>query len=218
MIKHFERNLQGNDYAVGDIHGMFTVLEKNLEVINFNPSVDRLFSVGDLVDRGPESNEVLDWLAKPWSHSVLGNHEQMIIDAYRNPTGLNILVSSQNGGAWFFDLEPWVQLGYVEAFESLPLAIEIETSDGLVGVIHAEVFDWDWDKLKQTNSRYNVKEEALWSRTKIKYKYQNDVKNINKVYCGHTPVEQITQLGNQYYIDTSACRPKDGGYLTIIKI
>ena len=52
-IQHFTINKIGKDYVVGDIHGMFKALYKNLESMNFNFKTDRLFSVGDLCDRGP---------------------------------------------------------------------------------------------------------------------------------------------------------------------
>lgn len=218
-IEEFPLRKEGNNYVVGDIHGMFTALQKILDDIGFNPAIDKLFSVGDIIDRGPESEDCLKWLQKPWFHSVLANHEQMLIDAYRHPTYANIMVSSQNGGAWFFKLEAWQQLTYVEEFEKLPYAIEVDTLDGKVGIIHAEVFGWDWDKMKQniaSNSR--AKDEALWSRTKITYKYNDDIKNIYKVYSGHTPNKEIVQLGNQYYIDTGGCYPDQGGYLSVVKI
>jgi len=40
--------------------------------------VDQLFSVGDLVDRGPESHRVLEWLARPWFFAICGNHDFMV--------------------------------------------------------------------------------------------------------------------------------------------
>ena len=80
MIHHFTKNEQGRDFLVGDIHGMFSKLDEILHDLCFNITVDRLFSVGDMVDRGPESYDVLKWLAASWFHSVRGNHEQMAID------------------------------------------------------------------------------------------------------------------------------------------
>ena len=68
MIKHFEANQSGRDLIVGDIHGGFSRLQLALDAVHFNPVVDRLFCVGDLVDRGPESAQALDWLARPWFH------------------------------------------------------------------------------------------------------------------------------------------------------
>ena len=58
----FARNERGRDFVVGDIHGMFSALENFLEELSFDPGRDRLFSVGDLIDRGPESDPVLQWL------------------------------------------------------------------------------------------------------------------------------------------------------------
>ncbi|MBP5144082.1 metallophosphoesterase, partial [Pseudomonas chlororaphis] len=71
-IQRFEINTAGRDFAVGDIHGHFTKLQAALDAVQFDPTVDRLFSVGDLVDRGPESADVDTWLAKPWFHAVRG--------------------------------------------------------------------------------------------------------------------------------------------------
>ena len=55
-MPRFAQNIAGRDFAVGDIHGCFTELQRGLDAIGFNPNTDRLFSVGDLVDRGPESH------------------------------------------------------------------------------------------------------------------------------------------------------------------
>lgn len=77
-IKRFAANTAGRDFAVGDIHGHFTRLQAALDTAGFDPATDRLFSVGDLVDRGPECRDVLDWLAKPWFHPVRGNHDDYV--------------------------------------------------------------------------------------------------------------------------------------------
>ena len=53
--RRFERNARGRDFVVGDVHGHFDTLERLLEAVDFDASADRLFSVGDLVNRGPAS-------------------------------------------------------------------------------------------------------------------------------------------------------------------
>lgn len=64
-IPRFALNTRGRDFAVGDIHGAFEALQHALEAIGFDTEIDRLFCVGDLVDLGPESHQVLAWLGKP---------------------------------------------------------------------------------------------------------------------------------------------------------
>lgn len=71
QLLRFERNRNGRDFAVGDVHGCFTALQAALDAIGFSPEVDRLFCAGDLVDRGPESHLVVSWLDKSWFFSTL---------------------------------------------------------------------------------------------------------------------------------------------------
>ena len=54
--KLVKANKVGRDFVVGDVHGMFDRVAQALTKVQFNPSRDRLFSVGDLIDRGPQSD------------------------------------------------------------------------------------------------------------------------------------------------------------------
>lgn len=75
-------NTGGKDYVIGDVHGNSEVLEKVLALLT---EKDRLFIVGDLVDRGPDNPEVIHKIhAANEDHKkvfvVRGNHENMFID------------------------------------------------------------------------------------------------------------------------------------------
>lgn len=64
-------------YAIGDLHGCDREFKKLLEKIEFNHAEDKLYLVGDLINRGPKSAKVMDYLLKyPESIlPVLGNHD-----------------------------------------------------------------------------------------------------------------------------------------------
>lgn len=64
-------------WTVGDIHGCWATLQALLGRIDWDPTRDFLWSVGDLVNRGPSSLEVLRWARSNSSriNVVLGNHD-----------------------------------------------------------------------------------------------------------------------------------------------
>jgi bis(5'-nucleosyl)-tetraphosphatase (symmetrical) len=68
-------------YVIGDIHGCWETLQRLLERIDWRPSKDRLWLVGDLVNRGPGSLAVLRWAVEHDNDivSVLGNHDLHLI-------------------------------------------------------------------------------------------------------------------------------------------
>src|SRR5438132_6399255 len=70
--------------AVGDIHGCLRAFENLLALVDPRPG-DRIITLGDYVDRGPDSRGVLDRLLRlRATHELValrGNHEQMMRDA-----------------------------------------------------------------------------------------------------------------------------------------
>ena len=68
-------------YAIGDIQGCFDSFSRLLERCAFDPAVDQLWLVGDLVNRGPRSLETLRFVSDlgPSAITVLGNHDLSLL-------------------------------------------------------------------------------------------------------------------------------------------
>ena len=74
------------NYAVGDIQGCFEEFKEGLELIKFKSSKDFLWITGDLINRGPDSLKVLEYVfkIKDSVHIVLGNHDLHYLNCFFN--------------------------------------------------------------------------------------------------------------------------------------
>lgn len=201
-LKTFEPNTLGHDFVVGDLHGSFSAFMNLLENLNFDPEIDRVFSVGDLVDRGPESLKCLELLREPWFHAVLANHEHMMLEAFNG--GYIGQFWIQNGGHWglealndaqteripedssvqLFDLLPLVQ--------ELPFLITVKKADGTrVHIIHAELppntmisdADLENEDIVKSLATKETREGSyfLWGRYKFYDFYSENLENHAKL-------------------------------------
>lgn len=208
MFKHVEINTQGRDFFVGDLHGCFYLLDEAMLRVGFDARVDRLFSVGDLVDRGEFSEQVIDWLARPYVHAVRGNHEQTLLDAHAKKVDEDF--HRMLGGDWWYDLglSQTEQQSIIDAVDALPLMMSVDTEHGTIGLVHAEVWGYDWMRARQVLSEpktvyYDqLLTSSLWRRSKIVHNDRASVSGVDVVVVGHTPVQKIQALGNVVYLDT----------------
>lgn len=216
-FRRIAANSKGRDLAVGDIHGHFQRLQQCLDQAGFDPETDRLISVGDLVDRGPHSAEALAWLAKPWFHAVQGNHESLAI-TYLYGGRLDLEMYRAAGGGWFLDLPRHEQEVFVEQFLQLPIALEVQTSAGLVGVLHADSPFNDWAALRESllfDDDARVREVCQWSRQRLKDGDAEPVAGLRALLVGHTPVLQAKRLGNVWHLDTGGWA---SGHFTLLDL
>jgi serine/threonine protein phosphatase 1 len=154
-IVKLPKNCLGKDYVIGDLHGCLDLLQQLLAAVQFDQTRDRLFSVGDLIDRGPNSLDSLQLLAEPWFYAVQGNHERMLLDFFQqylldwslDSLDDNFLTGFLwNGGNWaeahFLPDQRKMSAEFDRGLQlaaALPLLLVVGDDDQRFHVIHAEL-------------------------------------------------------------------------------
>lgn len=219
MFSKISKNTLGTDYVVSDLHGCYDLLISQLNILNFNKTKDRLFIVGDLIDRGSQNLECLSLLKEDWVHCVLGNHEYMFFNYLLN---IDQDLFLYNGGDWVLDYSIDDLNVYKSYISNLPLMIETTVKGKSVGFVHADIQDWNYSKNLLKNSlnpfkeNYNETMRLIWSRDRVSRNDNSTTNGIDLVFLGHTPQKDVKILGNNIYIDTGAVF--NTGKLTILRI
>lgn len=129
--------------AIGDVHGHYDALMMLLNAIA-PASDDRVYFLGDLIDRGPQSAKVVKFVRQSGYCSLLGNHEQLLIEACRKGgvNGTALQAWRYSGGqstlasySAVYTNPSTALLNDVEWMRTLPLYIDL----GDVWLVHAGV-------------------------------------------------------------------------------
>lgn len=239
LFQHFGRNEIGRDFAVGDIHGCYAALDRLLNRIDFDKSRDRLFCVGDLMDRGPTSERFVEYVDAPWFKVTRGNHDQMMLDAEQDEGSLANW--HHNGGSWSLAFTRAELTLWRDRIDTLPLAIEIITPAGKIGIIHADPVVSSWNELKNSiaaveetrpDGRFYswhgglALEKLIWSRELASTLVHASNKNIQMarfpdleaLVIGHTPTRAPVNVSNFWMIDTGAGYARERSRLTVLDL
>ena len=213
LYQYLNANNWRHVYLVGDLHGCRSLLDKQLFVVRFDTQQDLLVSVGDLIDRGPDSLACLRLLVEPWFRCVRGNHEEMALAALRQG---ETQLWKRNGGDWFWQISVQQRAAaqrYLLLCQELPLIMHITLDERITVIAHADypASHYAW---QQPVDEYQV----VWGRDRI-YRLQRgqgeEIAGADDFYFGHTPLDHPLTRWNQHYIDTGAVF---GNRLTLIKI
>lgn len=223
---------KGRLFAVGDIHGMFNLLEKTLKIIGFNEDIDTLVSIGDFVDRGDESERFQEFLRKYYFNAVLGNHEYFMLNAILTPRMGSIIEWGDNGGNWGLTLPVTCEM--LKEVIQLPVALTVNFKGKKIGFVHAgvptELDDWDILINELENGSKIQKYNCLFDRARAKQALRQKcekIKNIDLVVSGHTIQRQVFMDKNSLFIDTGAfflsknyieVEDRDGFGLSVVEI
>lgn len=198
-VLQLPKNPHGRDFVVGDIHFKTTDLHRALHALGFDKTKDRLIAVGDLIDRGRGVLDGLKLLGEPWFFCVQGNHERMLIDAYEAAPEARY---SAHGAGWWMTIADESKAMIISKLKSLPIAIQIESDRGIVGVVHADVpAGMAWPTFVEQLDNPDLEHIALWGRDRIIGHHRGGVPGIWRVCVGHTWTPQPLRLGNVLALD-----------------
>lgn len=204
-------NERGRDFVVGDIHGAYDLVLQAMRQVNFDSERDRLFAVGDLIDRGPDSWRCARFLRKPYVYSVRGNHDDALVGLYEcgEPSQKVLEVVARHFGMqWWLTTEAPLRAEILAALAQLPFAIEVQTRRGTVGIVHGDVpagMCWSSFLDHLTRGTPWVLEDALEGRNRILSGDDSGVPGVGRLFVGHTPCRGgAKRYGNVYAIDTGA--------------
>lgn len=200
-------------WVVGDLHGCRRELDALLQQHQFDPQQDLLISVGDIIDRGPDSLGCLALLEEPWFHCVRGNHEEMALSALQ---GQEMALWQMNGGDWFFRLRGAELIAARHALQrcrELPLILHLQLDERTVVIAHA-----DYPAREYALNKPLDWQQVVWSRQRLEAMESGEragIHGADAFYFGHTPLKQPLTIANLHYIDTGAVF---GNHLTMVQI
>ena len=201
----------GRDWVVSDVHGCFETLRRALRGIDFEYGRDRLFSVGDLIDWGPNSTEALEWLENErFEAVVMGNHEAEMVRLLQ--TG-EILAPAKPYQQWMWNIDRPNLFRWYRALRPLPLAVTVETAAaGRVGIVHCSTWRDSWSAtLDALEKRDIVAINMVMLGTDEHGRRAgpsgNEVVEIDRVIAGHDARREIERRANTWCIDTGAGFP-----------
>ena len=177
------------------------ILERLNDRVEFDPDRDRLFSVGDVVNRGPNSHLALEWLENRRLLAGFGNHEAMILRALRH-------TNRPVRAPWVRSLGTDERDRWFNVLRRLPLAIEVETTHGPVDVIHAGVVGRSWARtvVGLGSGRGSTIDGGLLGGhgTDWRTPHGGPIKGLRALATGIEPVCRPTREGAWWQIDLGA--------------
>jgi serine/threonine protein phosphatase 1 len=164
--------------VIGDVHGYYQGLMILLEKIA-PTSAEKVYFLGDLIDRGPQSAQVVDFVKRNNYDCLLGNHEQMLLNAINN----NKFNSNQTIQAWLYSggqatissyQTAQIPQDHLDWFENLPTYLDL----GDVWLTHAGV-----DPNKSVSEQ--TAEELCWIREEF-HSMEQPYFSDKLIIVGHT--------------------------------
>lgn len=199
--------------VIGDVHGCYKTL---MALVAQFPKDQPIAFAGDLIDRGPGSKEVIEFVKSNGHHCVMGNHEDMLVRAAENG---DINGWLRNGGiqtlqSYDTNVDPGkisISQEHLEWVKKLPLYLhfpDIKNEKGrALWVAHTGLQKKWQNAVKELEHNLLAREQFMWQRRTPMSNTNSDIYQI----FGHTPTPQPIITDYFANVDTGACF---GGKLT----
>ena len=206
-------------YLIGDIHGRLDLFEAMVAAIedddtSRDPSDTQVILLGDLVDRGPDSAGVVA-LARNWQSErkvrvLAGNHEQMMLDAFKKPEILRHFL--KHGGretvlSYGLSKKQFNAMTLDELFAALPQLISQGERDYIASfedyIIAGDYMFVHAGIDPETPISEQKRSDLLWIRDRF-LSHEGPLDKV--VVHGHTIFNKVMDCGNRIGIDTGAFR------------
>jgi serine/threonine protein phosphatase 1 len=207
--------------VIGDPHGCYDTL---MALVAKFPKDVPITIAGDMIDRGPKSRQVVQWVIDNNIDVVRGNHEQMMVDYVDrggNPVwtgnggfqalesyGMKLVVVPTMYGssrAWeFSDEDKKVFKEHAEFMSKLPIVLEYKDVVNAEGrylvVTHSNITNM-WHTYKKDPDHHYLIQNVMWGRSQT-IKDAPEIYNIH----GHTPIDNGPKIRVPFAnIDTGCC-------------
>ena len=204
-------------WVIGDVHGEYDILMQLIQKLPINA---KICFVGDLVDRGEKSCEVLEFVIQNNFKSVLGNHELMMVNSTReHDTNCLWLI---NGGQetlnsydkYLFDREVHkkIYLSHMRWIRALPYFLYFEVEGHKPLVVSHSYIHHVWINKEHQYCEYDG-EDILWRHMDSKTYFEADKEAASGIYniFGHYPKREPVVTDTYAMIDTGiAYKDKKG--------
>jgi len=188
-------------FVIGDLDADLTKFEQALCSVNFNPSEDILFSLGDVIDRGEHSIALLARFQELGVHMCLGNHEHMLLESLLAKDKGYYRLWVENGGRWHLEATNEELAFACKQLLRCPLSYYVEYGTLKIGLSHTTCADWDWQNPPQDIQQ--AISALLWDRSLTKAKKPVINPSIDFSVHGHNTTKKPYWLGNSYHLDTN---------------
>lgn len=195
--------------VMGDIHGELKFMEDLLKQANYDYQKDQLVLIGDYIDRGPKSKEVVSKVKELTANgaiALMGNHEKMMIDAL---TGDNAITGCIDH--WYSNGGEKTVKSY-KSFTSMEEDIEFLKKLLYTYVTDNYIFVHGGIQENIPMDKQN-KEFLIWARPEDFEDYSAKSHGNRLLVCGHTPTQSLMgdsnydkpiQIKDTIFIDTGS--------------